>query len=126
MSGAPDSSTTPSSGATRLAENGPISDVFRAIALIFFSIPPETSLNESAEEGTMPEAMPLRPTTVRFAEDGMGLVQKAADEVGSTVAQFIREAALIRAAVILRDEEPLEKISEEVRRLARVDEDSTG
>lgn len=67
--------------------------------------------------------VPLRPTTVRFAEDGMKFVQKAAEESGSTVAQFIREAALIRAAMILRDDDPMPKIAQEVRRLARSDEE---
>lgn len=49
----------------------------------------------------MPDHMPLRPTTVRFAQDAMDLVQEAAKEAGVSASQFVREAAIMRAAAIL-------------------------
>lgn len=72
----------------------------------------------------MPQSMPLKPTTVRFAEDGMLFVQRAADEVGSSVSQFIREAALIRAAWVMKESTSMSisDLAEEVRRMSR-DED---
>lgn len=49
----------------------------------------------------MPHEMPLRPTTVRFAQDAMDLVQEASKEAGVSVSQFVREAAIMRAAALL-------------------------
>lgn len=66
----------------------------------------------------MRDPMPLKPTTVRFAEDGYEFVQRAAESVGSTVSQFVREAALVRAAWVLNDHDAA-KLAKEVRRLAR-------
>ena len=59
----------------------------------------------------MPAPMPLRPTTVRFAQDAMDLVQKAADECGVSMAQFVREAALMRAAAVLPGEVSVERLA---------------
>lgn len=70
----------------------------------------------------MPGPMPLRPTTVRFAEDGYGMIQRAADQVGSTISQFVREAAMMRAILVLREEEFAE-LAHEVQRLSRGDGD---
>ena len=36
-------------------------------------------------------------TTISFTRDGMKLIQKAAERQGSSVSQFVREAALMRA-----------------------------
>jgi uncharacterized protein (DUF1778 family) len=41
--------------------------------------------------------MALTPTTIRFTPDVMELIQKAAKRRGCTVAQFVRDAALMRA-----------------------------
>lgn len=43
--------------------------------------------------------MALRPTTVRFDERSYELVRAEAKRAGMTVAQFVREAALIRATL---------------------------
>jgi uncharacterized protein (DUF1778 family) len=60
----------------------------------------------------MPEPMPLRPTTIRFAEDAMDLVHQAALEAGVSVSQFVREAAIMRAAALLPEAVPnLERLS---------------
>lgn len=67
----------------------------------------------------MPQPMALKPTTIRFAEDGFDFVQRAANAVGSSMSQFVREAALIRAALILGEQEEMRKIAEQVRQLAR-------
>jgi uncharacterized protein (DUF1778 family) len=66
----------------------------------------------------MPAPMPLRPTTVRFAEDAMDLVQKASKEAGVSMGQFVREAAIMRAAALLPREIPMD-----IERLARNYED---
>ena len=71
----------------------------------------------------MDRPLPLKPTTIRFAEDGLEFVQRAADAVGSSVGQFVREAALIRAAWILREREGMSRLAEEVQRLARGNDD---
>lgn len=63
--------------------------------------------------------MPLRPTTVRFAEDAMDLVQAAAGEAGCSVAQFIREAAVMRAASLMPDQIPHGPDSPETEHLSR-------
>lgn len=54
----------------------------------------------------MPHNVPLRPTTVRFAHDAMDLVQEAAKEAGCSVSQFVREAAIMRAAALLPSTTP--------------------
>lgn len=66
--------------------------------------------------------MPLKPTTIRFAEDGADVIQQAADKVGCTFAQFVREAALIRAMIVHGDGHDLGKLSQEVVRLSRRDD----
>lgn len=70
----------------------------------------------------MPREMPLKPTTVRFAEDGAEMVQRAADQVGSSFAQFVREAALIRAALLVEEHGDMKRLSDRVARLARRDD----
>lgn len=71
----------------------------------------------------MPRPLPLRPTTIRFADDGFEFVQRAADAVGSSMSQFVREAALIRAAWVLREREGMSRLADEVQRLARGTDD---
>jgi hypothetical protein len=44
-------------------------------------------------------------TTISFTRDGMQLIQEAAKRQGSSVSQFVREAALMRAAMAA-DENP--------------------
>jgi uncharacterized protein (DUF1778 family) len=66
-------------------------------------------------------AVTLKPTTVRFSRDAGDLVQQAADEVGSTMAAFVRESAIMRAILILaaKDGDKFGDLAAEVLRLAR-------
>ena len=43
--------------------------------------------------------MPMTRTTISFTREGMKLIQKAARRQGSSVSQFVREAALMRATM---------------------------
>jgi Ribbon-helix-helix protein, copG family len=43
--------------------------------------------------------MPMTRTTISFTRDGMELIQQAARRQGCSVSQFVREAALMRAAM---------------------------
>jgi hypothetical protein len=43
--------------------------------------------------------MPMTRTTISFTREGMQLIQEAAKRQGSSVSQFVREAALMRAAM---------------------------
>jgi uncharacterized protein (DUF1778 family) len=63
--------------------------------------------------------MALQPTTIRFPRDGMALVQRAAERAGCTVAQFVREAALMRAFITLESNRDPEQLAADVERLAR-------
>lgn len=47
--------------------------------------------------------MPMTRTTISFTRDGMQLIQEAAKRQGSSVSQFVREAALMRAAMAADD-----------------------
>ena len=47
--------------------------------------------------------MALKPTTIRFTPDAMALVHRAARRQGCSVSQFVREAALMRAAMAADD-----------------------
>jgi uncharacterized protein (DUF1778 family) len=47
--------------------------------------------------------MPMTRTTISFARDGMQLIQEAAKRQGSSVSQFVREAALMRATMAADD-----------------------
>jgi hypothetical protein len=42
-------------------------------------------------------------TTISFTRDGMQLIQEAAKRQGCSVSQFVREAALMRAAMAADD-----------------------
>jgi Protein of unknown function (DUF1778) len=44
--------------------------------------------------------VPLVPTTIRFAPEAMELIERAAQQMGTSVAQFVREAAIVRAMVV--------------------------
>ena len=43
--------------------------------------------------------MPMTRTTISFTREGMQLIQEAAKRQGSSVSQFVREAALMRATM---------------------------
>ena len=47
--------------------------------------------------------MPMRRITISFTREGMKLIQEAAKRQGSSVSQFVREAALMRAAMAADD-----------------------
>lgn len=49
--------------------------------------------------------MPMTRTTISFTQEGMQLIKEAAKRQGSSVSQFVREAALMRAAMAA-DENP--------------------
>jgi uncharacterized protein (DUF1778 family) len=53
----------------------------------------------------------------------MDLVNKAAEETGVSSAQFVREAAMMRAVLTLRDKDlELQALAERVQHLARRDD----
>ena len=47
--------------------------------------------------------MPMTRTTISFTRDGMALIQEAAKRQGSSGSQFVREAALMPAAMAADD-----------------------
>jgi len=47
--------------------------------------------------------MAMTRTTISFTRDGMQLIQEAAKRQGSSVSQFVREAALMRATMAADD-----------------------
>jgi Mobilization protein NikA len=47
--------------------------------------------------------MAMTRTTISFTREGMQLIQEAAERQGSSVSQFVREAALMRAAMAADD-----------------------
>jgi hypothetical protein len=47
--------------------------------------------------------MPMTRTTISFTHEGMRLIQEAAKRQGSSVSQFVREAALMRATMAADD-----------------------
>lgn len=47
--------------------------------------------------------MAMTRTTISFTRDGMQLIQEAAKRQGSSVSQFVREAALMRATMSADD-----------------------
>ena len=47
--------------------------------------------------------MAMTRTTISFTRDGMELIQEAAKRQGSSVSQFVREAALMRATMAADD-----------------------
>lgn len=68
--------------------------------------------------------MPLRPVTVRFDDRVLKAIQNGAEMLGVSSAQFIRDAALIRA-VMITSEHPVpinaavwRSLSDELKRLA--------
>jgi uncharacterized protein (DUF1778 family) len=55
-------------------------------------------------------------TTISFTREGMKLIQKAARRQGSSVSQFVREAALMRARMSTDDNPyPMRALAEELR-----------
>ena len=73
--------------------------------------------------------MALHATTIRFADRAYTAIARAADTQGISVSQYVREAALIRAALdeldtaeeAIHTAHDLLAIAREVRRLAEVD-----
>ena len=64
--------------------------------------------------------VPMRPTTIRFAQDAEDLIRRAAETLDISVAQFVRESAIMRAMFVsgeIRDD--LQLLSEAISRLAR-------
>jgi hypothetical protein len=47
--------------------------------------------------------MAMTRTTISFTREGMQLIQEAAKRQGSSVSQFVREAALMRATMAADD-----------------------
>jgi len=47
--------------------------------------------------------MPMTRTTISFTGEGMQLIQEAAIRQGSSVSQFVREAALMRVSMAADD-----------------------
>ena len=68
--------------------------------------------------GLVPQvfAMAMTRTTISFTRDGMKQIQKAARRQGSSVSQFVREAALMRARMASDDNPyPMRALAEELR-----------
>jgi hypothetical protein len=62
--------------------------------------------------------MALKPTTIRFTPDAMELIHRAARRQGCSVSQFVREAALMRAAMATDENPyPIRDLAAEIRRL---------
>jgi uncharacterized protein (DUF1778 family) len=60
--------------------------------------------------------MPMTRTTISFTRDGMQLIQEAAKRQGSSVSQFVREAALMRATMAADDNPyPMRALAEQLR-----------
>lgn len=65
----------------------------------------------------------MRATTVRIAADAYPLIHSAADTVGVSLSQFVREAAIIRTVLVLAKDEELDfaKLAAEVERRAQTE-----
>ena len=62
--------------------------------------------------------MPMTRTTISFTREGMKLIQKAAKRQGSSVSQFVREDALMRARMASDDNPyPMRTLAEQLRAL---------
>ena len=60
--------------------------------------------------------MPMTRTRISFTRDGMQLIQEAAKRQGSSVSQFVREAALMRATMAADDNPyPMRALAEQLR-----------
>jgi hypothetical protein len=60
--------------------------------------------------------MPIARTTISFTRDGMQLIQEAAKRQGSSVSQFVREAALMRATMAADDNpHPMPSLAAQLR-----------
>ena len=63
--------------------------------------------------------VPLRPVTIRFASDAHEVVQRAADEAGVPFSDFVRQAATMRAFMMLEADLPFRELASEVMVLSR-------
>jgi hypothetical protein len=60
--------------------------------------------------------MPMTRTTISFTREGMKLIQEAARRQGSSVSQFVREAALMRATMASDDDPyPMRALAAQLR-----------
>jgi hypothetical protein len=60
--------------------------------------------------------MPMARTTISFTHDGMELLRKSAKRQGSSVSQFVREAALMRARMASdKNPYPMRDLAEQLR-----------
>ena len=60
--------------------------------------------------------MPMTRTKISFTRDGMELIREAAKRQGSSVSQFVREAALMRATMAADDKPfPLRALAAQLR-----------
>ena len=71
----------------------------------------------------MADTVALKPTTIRYAPDAMELIQRAAENLGISVAQFVREASIMRAMFVAGEfRDDLEALANIVARLSRRDD----
>jgi hypothetical protein len=60
--------------------------------------------------------MPMTHTTISFTREGMKVIQEAAKRQGSSVSQFVREAALMRARMASdTNPYPMRDLAEQLR-----------
>ena len=59
--------------------------------------------------------MPMTRTTISFTREGMKLIQRAARRQGSSVSQFVREAALTPRMASDNNPYPMRALAEELR-----------
>jgi hypothetical protein len=65
--------------------------------------------------------MPMTRTTISFTRDGMEMIREAAKRQGSNVSQFVREAALMRAAMAAEDNPyPMRALAPQLRTIGDV------
>ena len=62
--------------------------------------------------------MPMTRTTISFTREGMEMIRKAAKRQGSSVSQFVREAALMRARMASENNPyPMRDLAEQFREI---------
>lgn len=65
--------------------------------------------------------MAMRGTTIRFSDDATLLVHEACKMLGVSLAQFVREAAIMRAMVVL-NRDGAREVLEAIGRMAQAHE----
>lgn len=62
--------------------------------------------------------MPMTRTTISFTREDMELLRKAAKRQGSSVSQFVREAALMHARMASdKKPDPMRDLAEQIRKI---------